>query len=241
MCLKTQPPQIPLNIRSDLEMRKLLFTTIVLIVLGTAWMLYLQWENKRFAANLLKVPSNTNIEQPIDTITQGFTVENENSDSPAEANVSQESPTMDEGPLPDPTVRPPHHSNSHLQNRGSTLRHQQKLEVRDQSKKEDRDIEAKDESPSSSVKDLSVEEIIENNRRFLINQHGDIPEIDKYLELNAPFFQQIKDGTTRIVVEMTPEDSLENSRLTAILYPNEANKKAYQDELKRMRELGVIK
>ena len=90
--------------------------------------------------------------------------------------------------------------------------------------------------------DLSLEQIIENNRQSLINRHGNIPEIDIYLKLNEPFFRALlKDKPTRVVIERTPEESLESSRVTAILFPNEANKKAYQDELEKMKELGLIK
>ena len=41
-----------------------------------------------------------------------------------------------------------------------------------------------------SIEDLSVEQIIENNRRYLINKHGNIPEIDVYLKLNASFYER---------------------------------------------------
>lgn len=49
-----------------LPMRKVIFTTIVLLVLGTAWMLYLDHKNERFIENLPKPP--VTVKHPVDTI-----------------------------------------------------------------------------------------------------------------------------------------------------------------------------
>lgn len=223
-------------------MKKVLCTAIVLIVLGTVWMLYLQRENNRFRDSLPKVPSRMNIEQPIDTITQENTTENENIGLPMAANVRQESTNETEEMSLNTAHRPPHDSNPHSHEQGPTFRIEQEPNVPDQFEKEG-DLEQVEESnPPSSFMDLSLEQIIENNRQALINRHGNIPEIDIYLKLNEPFFRALlKDKPTKVVIERTPEESLESSRVTAILFPNEANKKAYQDELKKMKELGVIK
>ena len=216
-------------------MKKVLSTAIVLIVLGTVWMLYLQRGDNRFRESLPKVPSHMNTEQPIDTITQENTTENENIGLPMEANVLQESTNETEEMSLNTAHRPSHDSNRH------SFRIEQELKVPDQLQKEG-GLEQEESPPPSSFMDLSLEQIIENNRQSLINRHGNIPEIDIYLKLNEPFFRALlKDKPTKVVIERTPEESLESSRVTAILFPNEANKKAYQDELKKMRELGVIK
>lgn len=217
-------------------MKKVLCTAIVLIVLGTAWMLYLQREDNRFKESLPKVPSRMNTEQPIDTITQENTTENENIGLPVAANVLQESTNETEEMSLNTAPRPPSHD------QGPTFRIQQELKVPDQLQKEGGLEQVEESNPPSSFMDLSLEQIIENNRHALINRHGNIPEIDIYLKLREPFFRALlKDKPAKVVIEMTPEESLESSRVTAILFPNEANKKAYQDELKKMQELGLMK
>ena len=41
-------------------MKRVIFTALFLIVLGSAWMLYLEYSNKRFVENLPKVrPTST--------------------------------------------------------------------------------------------------------------------------------------------------------------------------------------
>ena len=223
-------------------MKKALCAAIALLVLGTAWMLYLQREDNRFEESLPKVPSRMNTEQPIDTITQENTTENENTGLPIEANVLQESTNeTEEMPLNTPH-RSSHDSNPRLHDQGPTFRIEQELKVRDQLEEEGGLEQVGESNPSSSFMDLSIEQIIENNRQALITRHGNIPEIDIYLKLNEPFFRALlKDKPTEVVLERTAEESLESSRVTAILFPNEANKKAYQDELKKMKELGLIK
>ena len=223
-------------------MKKVLCTAIVLIVLGTAWMLYLQREDNRFGESLPKVPSRMNTEQPIDTITQENTTENENIGLSMEANVLQESTNETEEMSLNTAHRPPYNSNPHSRDPAPTFRIEQELKNPNQLEKEGGLEQGKESNLPTSFMDLSLEQIIENNRQSLINRHGNIPEIDIYLKLNEPFFRALlKDKPTRVVIERTPEESLESSRVTAILFPNEANKKAYQDELEKMKELGVIK
>ncbi len=73
-------------------MKKLVFTAVLLIILGTAWTLYLEYRNKRFADNLpkgaatVKQPANTSdapvVENkngetvPIDSVPAEITAEN---------------------------------------------------------------------------------------------------------------------------------------------------------------------
>lgn len=117
-------------------MKKVLCTAIVLIVLGTVWMLYLQREVTRFGDSLPKVPSRMNAEQPIDTITQKNTTENENIGLLMEANVLQESTNETEEMSLNTAHRLPHDSNRHSHDQGAAFRIEQELKVPDQSQKE---------------------------------------------------------------------------------------------------------
>ena len=218
-------------------MKQVIFTALVVIVLGVVWTLYLQWDNKRFVESLPKSVSQMNIEEPTDMSTPDSWSENENTEhpAPAAANLFEEIP-------PDTAHRPPHGGNPHSHNSVPTFRIEQELKNPDQLEKEEGLEQGKESNLPVSFMDLSLEQIIENNRQSLINRHGNIPEIDIYLKLNEPFFRALLKGKpTRVVIERTPEESLESSRVTAILFPNEANKKAYQDELEKMKELGLIK
>lgn len=221
-------------------MKTVFCAAIILIIFGAALTLYLRSADTRFVESLPKVPSPTSLEQSTDPIAPENTSENEKIKRPTAAN-SLQATTVDDPLLLDIAPRPLHHSDSHFSEGGSTFSIQRESIVLHHEQDDDDDIEAEDESPPTSVTDLSLEEIIEVNRQYLIREHGDIPEIDRFLELSRPFFQQIQEGATEIVVELTPEESLENSRLTALFYPTEANRKAYLDELEKMKELGVIK
>lgn len=218
-------------------MRHIFFTAVVLIVLGVAWTLYLQLDNTRFVESLPQAPSSTHREATADPSLKSGN-ENVNSELPAGSHVQRAAIEPFELP-PDTPPRP-----SPVGRQDPTFRIQREREgkVMETSESEKENLQEESESsPSSTFQDLSLEQLIENNRQRLIDQHGEIPEIDRYLELNRSFFQQILEGKTQITVDRTPEESLENSRLTALLFPTEANQKAYQDELKKMKEYGIIK
>ena len=55
-------------------MKKVIATAIVLLVLGTTWMLYLEYKNRRFIESLPKPPST--VRQPVDTIETPTATEN---------------------------------------------------------------------------------------------------------------------------------------------------------------------
>ncbi|RKU26320.1 hypothetical protein C6499_13755 [Candidatus Poribacteria bacterium] len=214
-------------------MKRFIFPALVLIVLCTAWVFYLQWDNKRFVENLPNAQPPTNIEASSETNPHGSLSENE-------ASVFEEI-------RPDTRYRPPvgSHSDSHAPGSGFQIQRHIKRIVKDPEKdpleaEEDQEEEQESGAPLTFM-DLSFEEWMESKRQFFIRQHGDIPEIDIYLKLNEPFYRALKNGETVISIKRTPEESLESSRVTAILFPTEENKKAYQEELKMMKELGVIK
>lgn len=215
-------------------MKKTIFIVIGLIALGTAWTLYLRWDNKRFLEGLPAVKSSTPIQRPIDTIDdKGSETENENSVLPEDFNESQDVLSTDAGMAPDTAERPLHHSDTHSKLHPPNFRIERKDIVKPR--------EGEEDTPTPSVKDLSVEKIIDNNRQSLIRRHGDIPEIDIFLKLNAHLFEGMKNGEPQRRVPMTPEESLENLRVISILFPSEVNEKAYQEALKTHKELGLRK
>ena len=89
-------------------MKKVIFTATIVMVLGTIWVLYLRWDNSRFAESLPKVPLQTNIEQPHDTRIQT----GRKNELAAEAKVLP-APTAPSAEAPNDVARKqPHHSDS---------------------------------------------------------------------------------------------------------------------------------
>ena len=209
-------------------MKKVFFTAIVVIVGGIALMLYLRWDTNRFVESLPKAPPQTSIEQPTDTSSQDSMSKNKNSELSVEMSVLPAPAATSPEASNDTAHRPPYHSDSH-----SDVHAPPPLRV--DRMQEDEDIKQEGES-SPSFFDLSLEGMIEHTRQQLIEKHGDIPEIDIYLRLNAPLFQAIKNRETQVRIQRTPEEHLEFSRVMSVLYPNEQHNKMYQDALKRRAE-----
>ena len=208
-------------------MKKVGFTAMIIIILGTAWALYLRWDVDRFAESLPKAPPQTHIEQPTNPKSQDNVSENEKSELPAKVNTLSAPISTSAKASNDTARRPPHHSNSHSDGHAPPIRveEQQKEEV----------VKQEGESPRSFM-DLSVEEMMEWTRQQLIEKHGDIPEIDIYLKLNAPLFEGIKNREAQVKIQRTPEEHLEFSRVMSVLYPSKAHDKMYQDALEAIEE-----
>ena len=208
-------------------MKKVGFTAMVIIILGTAWTLYLRWNVNRFAESLPKAPPQTHIEQPTDMRTQSSVSENEKSELSAKVNTLS-APTSTSAEASNDTAHSsPHHSSFHSDVHAPPIRveEQQKDEV------------VKQESENlRSFMDLSLEEIIERNRQQLIEKHGDIPEIDIYLRLNAPLFKAIKNQEAQVKIQRTLEEHLESSRVMSVLYPSEEHDKMYRAALQEVEE-----
>ncbi len=208
-------------------MKKIGFTAMVIIILGTALTLYLRWDLNRFAESLPKAPLQTHIEQPTDMRTQGNVSENEKGELPAKVNTLSAPTSTSVEASNDTAHRPPDHSGFHSDVHAPPIRveGQQKDEV----------VKQEDESTLSFM-DLSLEEIIERNRQKLIEKHGDIPEIDIYLRLNAPLFEAIKNREAQVKIQRTLEEHLEFSRVMSVLYPSEEHDKMYQAALQEVEK-----
>ena len=216
-------------------MKRVIYAIIVLIVLGTVWLLYLRWENKRFAESLPKAPSRTNIEKSSNRVIQDRAFDNENrkqshlrdvlknSELSAETNVSQVSTTRYKKASTNMKHTDPHNGepNSHVSNDIFYS-----------------DLESESESNVlTSFLDLSVDEIIERRRQKLIKEHGNIPEIDIYLKYTRKVYEAVKSGESQVNMTMTPEEHLEFSRTMAYFFPSEKVIKMYQDASKTMEKL----
>ena len=85
--------------------------------------------------------------------------------------------------------------------------------------------------PEKTVFDLSLEQIIENNRKSLIARHGDIPEVHIYLK-HFPFEALLNsEGNQGFEVELSLKDNLDYLRAVAHLFPNKENNDNYLEAL----------
>lgn len=91
-------------------MKKVIGTAIVLLALGTTWMLYLEYKNRRFIESLPKPPST--VRQPVDTIEAPTAAENSNivpvESTPSETAIRHTAPESEHThPHPHPHVSEP--------------------------------------------------------------------------------------------------------------------------------------
>ena len=213
-------------------MKKIFLPATVVIVFCTAWMLYLQWDTERFIESLPKAASRTSGMMP-----QERTAENENSGTLPPENVSENNePSAKDPALPDFTenLNPPDAIHREMVSRnhddvyGLDVKHVTEVK---------KGTGEGDQNKRPPVMALSVEQIIENNRRMLIEKHGNIPEIDIYLHYMKPVFEGMKEGKRQVRIDRTPEEELEFSRVQSVLFPSEDHLKHYQDVLKTTQEL----
>lgn len=209
-------------------MKKVIFTVIVLIALGTAWALYLRWDNKRFVESLPKIPSETNIEKSTDTIVQDRKSEDEDSnffnleDTSKDNKPLVEDSKQKEEKIPlDAVHRHPHDERSHPHDHAPPI---------------SAPSNASAIMDAATVMNLPIEEVINISRQRLIEEHGNIPEIDIYLKELTPIWEAVKSGKTKLIIQRTPEEDLEFRRVMAKLFPNEQNIKLYQDKLKKEKK-----
>ena len=115
----------------------------------------------------------------------------------------------------------------------------------EEEKQEKLETQDGDENNQHPAMDLTSEQVIENNHRRLIEEHGNIPEIDIYIRHMIPVYQGITEGKHQLTIERTPEEALEYSKAKAVLFPSEKNLESYQNVLKttqylkRRRELNL--
>lgn len=210
-------------------MKRFVFPTIVVIVLCSAWMLYLQWDTDRFIESLPKAPPHTHIEQ----IPQERTSGNENSETFLPERVSENNEPSAEGHVhPDftETLDPPETRHT------PPVSHHHEPVV-EQVTEEKIKTEEGDQNNRLPFMDLSVEQKIEIFRRRQIEKHGPIPEIDIYIRHMMPFFEGITEGKRRVTIKRTAEEALEYDRARSVLFPSEENLKTYQNTLKTVQDI----
>ncbi len=209
-------------------MKQIFFTASILIFFGATWMLYLWWDHTRFVESLPKAPDRSSIENTTDLRSQQEpTVEDKNRDFLREAITQQDTPHVDEEVPIDTTHRPLHHGETHSPPRTATLH------------ESERDIEVpKVESDPLFMPDLSAEELMESARQGFVEKHGNIPEIDIFFKYMAPVYEGWAAGGGPVVIDRTPEETVELSRAQMVLYPDKPHfRNQYQHALRTVEEI----
>lgn len=92
------------------------------------------------------------------------------------------------------------------------------------------------EQQETDVNDLSIEQIIANNRKHLIAEHGDIPEVHTYLKY-FPFEALLDQNKGKAyTLDLSLEEHLNYHKAVAHLFPNKANTDRYLDAKKMYEE-----
>ena len=209
-------------------MKQVIFIACILIFWGAAWTLYLWWDTTRFVGSLPKAPDRSNIENATDRSSQQKpTVEDKNRDVLREAATQQDPPHVDEEVPIDTKHRPVHVGEPHAPPQIITSPGSEEA-IKD----------LKEESESSVfIPDLSAEEHMAQLREVLVKKHGDIPEIDIYFKYMSPVYEAIAAGESQVVIESTPEETVELNRARMVLYPDESSfRNRYQHALKVVAE-----
>lgn len=190
-------------------MKKVVFTAILLTVLGTVWTLYLEHDKKRFINNLPQPPAT--VRQPVSTAKTPATsksIETMTTKSALSETLVEDTPTESVHAHPHP--------------------HTDSLETTEEVDRFDGDMFSDSEIRSEVVdlhppqtkepyrhwKELSKEELYERRKQALIKKHGDIPEVEiflKQLMYPKPY--------------LTEEEFNEQARAMLILFPSNNNKK----------------
>lgn len=209
------------------EMRKIIFMAIVLIVLGTAWTLYLKHDTERFIDSLPKKSATGTQPQNI----TNMPVTDENSDPFQSMNVI-------EGALEDFNEEPgaagsAEGGNSEKKDTSGLIDFANEFLERDpiaEWSPHPAEEEHPAEEPMGLMK-LSRAEIVENNRKRLIEIHGDIPEVHTYLKYFPFEALQNPENTGTYSFTMSLDEFLEYQKASAVLFPNASNIKNYQQAL----------
>ena len=202
---------------------------VVVIVFCGAWMLYLRWDTQRFIESLPTAPSRTHIKQ----MPQESVSENENSPASPPESVSENNEPEDHI-LPDSAETPNTPDTRPTDPGAEEPVLGIDVEQKNQENLETQEDDGNDRHPAM---DLTLEQIVENNRRRLIEQHGNIPEVDIYIRHMMPVFKGITEGKQQLTIQRTPEEALEYSRAQAVLFPSEKNLKSYQNVLEETQYL----
>ena len=191
-------------------MRTLFYASICLIILGTAWVLYLESTNKAFVENLPKSPIVHQSPAPPDAPpkTEGKTfVQNTPDTAPGENESLEHLPVPEARPLQKLSKHSPAPSHSHDETYTAEI-NQEPVNW---------------ERTKTPPMKLDRETL----REGLIATHGNIPEIDIFLR-HFPTDDMEAGMSASVKFEGTQDEHLEYRRALATLWPNPGNIQAYE-------------
>ena len=211
-------------------MKKVIVTTLIFIVLGTVWTLFLEHEKRRFVDSLPKPPIM--VTQPVTT------------DAPSASGIGESSAT--DPPLPGPSAIGEETTGATELTDQGDLQDADVFELTDLSAESffpERVSESDEEdtaqapayldAPETQERrrhwtELSQEELYQHRRHLMVKKHGDIPEIDVYLRYTIypkPF--------------LALDESREFVQAILTLFPSENNRRKLEPLLRKWdRKVG---
>ena len=210
-------------------MKKAISFTIVFFVLATAWYLFLEIGDRKFKENLPELPAVEHPEEPTSENEQTDIVDFGGVETPLSVDREGEQRDIEEAstnktddqPLTPETSQP----------------HPAETDPMPEGPSEPQPGDVAEGVFQMNLTDISREELINRNREHLMKIHGDIPEIDIFLD-RFPLFSAIQQGKTQVEVSQTytQEEDLAFKRALAVLFPNEVNKRKYEEALREMQQ-----
>lgn len=191
-------------------MKKVIVTAIVLLVLGTTWMLYLEYKNRRFIESLPKPPST--VRQPVDTIEAPTAAENSDivpvESTPSETAV-RDTDTESEHTHPHP---PPH--------------------VSELTKTSENPFEALTlEDTIDDISEGSTEDVVLENQGLSaaeIEERRRATETINRVMMNPDNWIQGNPGEVGFTFALSKEDSEAFLKANAVLMPTQVNRQALE-------------
>lgn len=205
-------------------MKNISIVVIVCLIFGAAWIFYLEHESKLFVDSLPKAPPpEKKVKSPKTSAV------NENNKTVPETDISEQDTSSDilQGTSTAENVK----EDTNLENPEIAVPPNVSDAV---SKPETVPQKTQPEPESLDVTELSIQEIIERNRKHLIQKHGDIPEVETFLKYFP--FEELQQRKTKIQRSYTrsPEEDLKYRKAIATLWPKPENEEGYQDALKAL-------
>ena len=206
-------------------MKKVIFACIVLIVLGTACMVYLEYT--RFVNSVPQLPPA--VTQPADNA--GTPSASENGDpSTTDTSMPELSAIIEDAPVETGLVEHTEHQDAAV----LEPREESRMSFDEISSEHDSDNVQEDPLPHKTEEsrrhwtELSKEELYERRRQALIEKHGDIPEVDIYLTQSMypkPYLR--------------PDEFREYAQALLTLFPSENNRRMLEPPIRKGGEGSV--
>lgn len=193
-------------------MRKVIFTAIVLIVLGTAWTLYLEYDKKRFIDSLPQPP--TTVTQPVST-----------ADAPANSK-SIETTATESAPsetIIEDTLTESEHAHPHPHTHTDSLEPTEEVEIVFEERLSEVEITSNPTQPPPNSSEVN------ESLAFFLEEERVAMETLERITMNPKNWVRGQPGEVGFVIALTDADWEASAEANYVLNPTEENRKALEN------------